>query len=110
MTYFIFRSWHRQCVGCQGGEKDCHLVEKEERTTLNIRLDHVLMGDEKEGNTPARPAERERGRFTKAVLRTAAPRKSTGEWICTRLVAWLRETGLEPVVSIVNSNSERWRT
>ena len=51
------------------------------------------MGDEKEGKTLAFLVARERE--TRAVLITVVPRKMTGEWICRRLMAWLREIGLE---------------
>ena len=53
---------------------------------------------------------------TRTVLSTVVPRKSTGEWICRRLMAWLREIGLEFVDIIVKSDNtpasliESWST
>ena len=40
------------------------------------------------------------------MLSTVVPRRSTGEWICRRLMAWLREIGLELVDIIVKSDNE----
>ena len=40
------------------------------------------------------------------MLSTVIPRKSTGEWTCGRLTAWLRERGLEFVEIIVKSDNE----
>ena len=40
---------------------------------------------------------------------TVVPRKSTEEWICRRLMAWLCEIGLEFVDIIVKSDNERQR-
>ena len=53
----------------------------------------VFTGDEKEGETLAYWVVRERA--TRAVLSTVFLRKSTGEWIRRRLVAWLRENRVE---------------
>ena len=64
----------------------------------------VFAGDEKEGETLAYWVVRERA--TRAVLSTVFLRKSTGEWIRRRLVAWLREIGLEFADVIVNSDNE----
>ena len=61
------------------------------------------MGDEKEGETSEfLVAER----ATRAVLSTVVPSRSTGEWVCRRLMAWLREIGLKFVVIIVKSDTE----
>ena len=60
-----------------------------------VHLDYMFMGDEKEGKTLAFLVARERE--TRAVLSTVAPRKTTGEWNCRRLVAWLREIALDGV-------------
>ena len=59
----------------------------------------MFMGDEKEGKTLAFLVARERA--TRTVLSTVVPTKSTGQRICRRLMAWLREIGLEFVDIIV---------
>ena len=62
------------------------------------------MEDENEGKTLVILVARERE--TSAVLSTVVPRKTMGEWICRRQVAWLREIGLESVDIIVKSDNE----
>ena len=42
----------------------------------------------------------------KAVISTVVPRRSTGEWICGRLLAWLREIGFKFVDIVVKSDNE----
>ena len=51
------------------------------------------MSDEKEWKTLAFLVARERA--TRAVLSTVVPRKSTGDWMRRRLIAWLRQIVLE---------------
>ena len=56
------------------------------------------MGDEKHGKTLAFSS----GKITSTVV----PRKSTGDWMCRRLMGWLREIGLEIVHIVVKSDNE----
>ena len=42
----------------------------------------------------------------KAVLRTMVPRRSTGEWISRRPMAWLREIGVDLVDFLVKTDTE----
>ena len=104
MTHLPFRSWCRHCIMGRGREEDSRKLMEEERHVPEVHLDYMFMGDEKEGKTLAFLAARKRE--TKAVLSTLVPRKTTGEWICRRLMAWLREIGLESVDIIVNSDNE----
>ena len=83
----------------RGREEDCRKSMEEERQVPEVHLDYMFMGDKKEGKTLAFLVTRE----TRAVLSTVVPRKTTGEWICRRLMAWLREIGLEFVDIIVKS-------
>ena len=62
-------------------------------------MDCMFMGDGVERKTYA-------FLVTKAVFSTAVPRKSAGEWICRRLLAWLREIGFEFVDIVVKSDNE----
>ena len=104
MTHLPFRSWCRHCIMMRGREEDCRKSMEEERQVPKVHLDYMFMGDEKEGETLAFLVARERE--TRAVLSTVVPRKTTGEWICRRLMAWLREIGLESVDIIVKSDNE----
>ena len=65
----------------------------------------MFMGDKIEGSTQALVVARERS--TRAVFSSAVPRKSTCEGICGRRMAWLRESGLDFVDMIVNSDNKR---
>ena len=62
------------------------------------------MGDEMEGKTLAFLVAREH--MVKAVFSTVVPRRSTGGWICRRLLAWLREIGFGFVDIVVKSDNE----
>ena len=64
----------------------------------------MFMVDEKEGNTLALLVAEERA--TRVALGTVVPRKTTGEWTCRRLAAWLREMGLEFVD--ITDMLDRW--
>ena len=86
------------------GREDCRKSMEEERQVPEVHLDYMFMGDEKEGKTLAFLVARERE--TRVVLSTVAPRKTTGEWICRRLMAWLREIGLESVDITAKSDNE----
>ena len=86
MTHLPFRCWCRQCITGRGREEDCRKSMEEERQVPEVHLDYMFMGDEKEGKTLAFLVARDRK--TRAVLSTGVPRKTTGEWICRRLMAW----------------------
>ena len=88
----------------RGREEECRKTMEEERQVSEVHLDYMFMGEEKEGKTLAFLVPRERE--TRAVLSAMVPRKTTGEWICRRLMAWLREIGLESVDVIVKSDNE----
>ena len=55
-------------------EEDCRKSMEEERQVPAVHLDHMFMGDEKEGKTLAFLVARERE--TRAVLSTVVPRKT----------------------------------
>ena len=103
-TYLPFRSWCRHCITGRGREEDSRKSMEEDRQVPEVHLDYMCMGDEKEGKTLAFLVATEME--TRAVLTTVVPRRTTGEWICRRLMAWLREIGLESVDIIVKSDNE----
>ena len=104
MTHLPFRSWCRHCIMGRGRKEDCRKTMEKERQVPEVHLDYMFMGDEKKGKTLAFLVAREKE--TRAVLSTVVPRKTTGEWIWRRLMAWLREVGLESVNIIVKSDNE----
>ena len=104
MTHLPFRSWCRHCIMERGREEDCGKSMEEGRQVPEVHLDYVFMGNEKEGTTLASTVARERE--TRAALSTVVPMKTTGEWICRRLMAWLRAIKLESVDITVMSDNE----
>ena len=69
-----------------------------------VHVDFMFMGEENDAKTIAFLVGRERD--TKATMATVVPGKSTNEWVPTRLMAWLRELGLEFNDIIVKSDNE----
>ena len=63
------------------------------------------MGEEnKGGNTIALLVAKERN--SRAILSTVAPRKSSGDWLARRVLAWMREIGCELNHVTVKSDNE----
>ena len=91
MTHIPFRNWCRHCVRGRGKEEACRKTEREEGRVPEVHMDFMFMGEEKGGKTLAILVVKERS--TKAVMATVAPRKSSGEWLSKRVMAWLREVG-----------------
>ena len=69
-----------------------------------LHLDYMFMGDEQDAKTLAILVARERG--SRATLATVVPRKGVEGWIPKRLMAWLREIGLEYHEIIVKTDNE----
>ena len=105
LTHLPYRSWCRHCVRGRGKEEPCRRTGGTEETGLpELHVDYMCMGEEKEGKTLAILVGRERE--TKAVMATVVPRKSSGEWVTKRLMAWMRELGYEFCDVIVKSDNE----
>ena len=104
MTHLPLRNWCRHCIMERGREEDCRKTMEDERQVPEVHLDYMFMGNDKEGKTLAFLVAKERE--ARAVLSTVVPRKTTGQWICRRLMAWRREIGLESVDIIVMSENE----
>ena len=100
MTHLPFRSWCRHCIMGRGREEDCRRTTEEEASPRDPSGLHVHGSRGRENIGVLGCGE------TRAVLSTVVPRKTTGEWICRRLMAWLREIGLESVDIIVESNND----
>ena len=92
-THLPFRSWCRHCIQGRGREEVCRKSIEEERQVPEINSE----GKDKQWHFGWQENERQelcsaqwfRGR----------------EWICRRLLAWLRETGLEFVDILVKSDN-----
>ena len=92
-THLPYRSWCRHCVRGRGKEEACRRGAGSEVRMPEVHLDFMFMGEEHGGKTLAILVAKER--TTRATLATVAPRKSSGEWLSRRLMAWLREIGCE---------------
>ena len=67
-----------------------------------MHLDFMFMGDEGEDRTLAVAKERRRG----MVMSTVAPRKSRGQWLGRRVMAFMREAGCEVEAVVMKSDKE----
>ena len=76
----------------------CRNASEEERQVPDIHSSNMFMGDEKE-RKPLRFGSNRTS--DEGCVQQSGPKKSTGEWKCRRLMAWLREIGLEFVDIIV---------
>ena len=96
-THMPFRSWCRHCVRGRGKEEACR-EGKRRHDTAEVHLDFMFMGDEGSDRTLAMLVVRERS--SGMTMATVAPRKSSGEWLGKRVMAFMREAGceVEPVV------------
>ena len=91
-VHLPFRSWCRHCVRGRGKEEACRRSERLPEIP-EIHMDFMFMGEEKGEKTLAMLVAKER--VTRAMLCTVAPRKSSGEFLAKRLLAFMREVGCE---------------
>ena len=102
-THMPFRSWCRHCVRGRGKEEGCKKV-KRDYEGFEVHMDFMFMGDEGSEKTLAMLVVRERS--TKAVMVCVAPRKSSGEWLAKRVMAFMREMGCEVEKVIMKTDNE----
>ena len=86
-THLPFRSCCRHCVKGRGKDEACREARRSDMA--EVYMDFIFMGDEESEKTLAMLVVRERsGGMT---LSTVAPRKSSGEWLGKRVMAFMRE-------------------
>ena len=103
MTHIPFRNWCRHCVRGRGKEEACKRREKE-LDGYEVHMDFMFMGDEGSEKTLAMLVVKER--MAKAVMACVAPRKSSGQWLAGRVMAFLREVGCEVEKMTMKTDSE----
>ena len=103
MTHIPFRNWCRHCVRGRGKEEACKRREKE-LDGYEVHMDFMFMGDEGSEKTLAMLVVKER--MTKAVMACVAPRKSSGQWLVGRVMAFLREVGCEVEKMTMKTDNE----
>ena len=103
-THLPFRSGCRHCVRGRGKEEACR-VGKRSHDAAEVHMDFMFMGDEGSDKTLAMLVAHERSRGM--TLATVAPRKSSGEWLGKRVMAFMRGAGCE-VEAMVMKTDLRW--
>ena len=103
MTHLPFRSWCRHCVRGRGKEEPCRKIE-DAQVGPEVHLDFMFRGEETGGKTLTIVVARERS--SKAVMASVAPKKSSGEFIARRVVAFMKELGCDKGQVTVKSDNE----
>ena len=104
LTHLPFRSRCRHCVRGRGREEYCRSQESHEGGLPKLHVDYMFMGEEQEGKALAILVAREK--HTKCTFSIVAPRKGTDHCVPRRLLAWMREIGLEHNDVVIRSDNE----
>ena len=102
-THLPFRNWCRHCVRGRGKEEACRDAKRDQEVA-EVHLDLMFMGDEGDDRTLAVLVVKERSRGM--VMLTVAPRKSSGQWLGRRVMAFMREAGCEVEAVVIKSDNE----
>ena len=102
-THIPFRNWCRHCVRGRGKEEECRKTNRVPEKP-EVHMDFMFMGEEKSEKTLAMLVAKERS--TKAVMACVAPKKSEGEWLAKRVMAFMREFGCELEAVTVKTDNE----
>ena len=102
-THLPFRNWCRHCVRGRGKEEACRDAKRDQEVA-EVHLDFMFMGDEGDDRTLAVLVVKERSRGM--VMSTVAPRKSSGQWLGRRVMAFMREAGCEVEAVVIKSDNE----
>ena len=102
-THMPFRNWCRHCVRGRGKEEACR-EGKRGHDMAELHLDFMFMGDEGEDRTLAVLVAKERSRGM--VMSTVAPKKSSGQWLGKRVMAFMKEAGCEVEAVVVKTDNE----
>ena len=94
LTHLPYRSWCTHCVRGRGKES-AHTMTKRESDMHEFHFDWAFPGEEEAGKTLKVLVGRMRQ--IRMTLSTAAPTKTTGEFITKRVLAFIRECGCEMV-------------
>ena len=103
-THLPCRNWCRHCVRGRGKEEACRDAKRDQEVA-EVHLDFMFMGDEGDDRTLAVLVVKERSRGM--VMSTVAPRKSSGQWLGRRVMAFMREAGCEVEAVVIKSDNER---
>lgn len=105
LTHLPYRCWCRHCVAGRGKEAAHRRKDERGGEIPEVHFDYAFMGDEGDaGNTIPMLVARVRG--DRMTLATAVPRKSAGDFVSSRVLAFLKEVGIEAGDVIVKSDQE----
>jgi hypothetical protein len=105
MAHLPFRSWCRHCVRGRGKNAAHYKQAQGEGELHELHFDFAFMGEEDEpGETIAMLVVRERQ--SRMTLATAVPSKSTGKFVVDRVMAFMKEIGIENLDVIAKSDQE----
>ena len=104
LTHLPFRSWCKHCVNGRGKEKACQKQEKREGESPEIHLDFMFMGEPKGGKTLTMVVAKERR--SRMIMCCVVPMKSSGEFAAKRVVAFMKEVGLDMAEINVKTDNE----
>ena len=102
-SHILFRSWCRHCVWGRGREEDCRRTNREPEKP-EVHMDFMFMGEEKSEKTLVMLVAKET--TTKAVMGCVVPKKSEGEWLAKRVMAFMREFGCELEAVTMKTDNE----
>ena len=102
-THIPFRSWCRHCVRGRGKEEACKRTDRR-HDMAEVHMDFMFMGEEEGEKTLAMLVTRERS--SGMTMSTVAPRKSSGEWLAKRVMAFMREAGCEVEAVVMKTDNE----
>ena len=77
---------------------------KRDQEVAEVHLDFMFMGDEGDDRDAGGAGGEERSRGM--VMSTVAPRKSSGQWLGRRVMAFMREAGCEVEAVVIKSDNE----
>ena len=103
-THLPYRCWCRHCVRGRGKELPHTRCNREPGEIPEFHFDFCFPGEEIPGSTLTVLVGRMR--HTRMTLSTMVPSKSTGEFMARRVMAFIRECGLDKAQVIVKCDQE----
>jgi hypothetical protein len=105
MTHLPYRNWCRHCVRGRGKEAAHCRQDAVEGALHELHFDFAFMGEEDEPKKCVTMLV-VRERRSRMTLATAVPSKSTGQFVVNRVMAFMKEIGVENLDVIAKSDQE----
>ena len=104
LTHLPFRNWCSHCIKGRGREAPHRRIESDS-SLPELNFDFCFLGQESEAGKGVTVLV-VREKTTKMVMSTVVPTKAVSPWICRRLMAFLKELGLQNGDVILKSDQE----